>query len=110
MKKTLALLLIFALTVVLLTACFGHPLVGTWAANINGSEGQMTLNKDGTGEMVSDGITRPCTWEVVDDKLTVTQDFGDHKYIFLDRVSYEIQDGTLTVTSMAGNTLVFTKA
>ena len=109
MKKTLVLLLIAALTIVLLTACGTDPLVGTWTATINGSEGQMTLNEDGTGEVVSDGITRPCTWEVADDKLTVTQDLGDHEYILFDRVTYDVEGQTLTITSMQGNTLTFTK-
>lgn len=110
MKKVMAVLLLLVWTATLLTACGADPLVGTWQATINGSEGQMTLNKDGTGEVVSDGITRPCTWEVTDDQLTVTQDLGDHEYILFDRVTYVIDGDTLTITSKSGNTLTFTKA
>ena len=109
MKKTWIWLLIAMILVASLTACGTSRLVGTWQATINGSEGQMTLNKDGTGEVVSDGITRPCTWEVTDDKLTVTQDLGDHEYILFDRVTYVVEGQTLTITSMQGNTLTFTK-
>lgn len=109
MKKGLTILLVFALCACALTACGARRPVGTWTATINGAEGQMTLNKDGSGEMVSDGVTRACTWEVADGKLTVVQDLGDQEYVFLDRVSYTVKGGTLTVTSMAGNTLVFEK-
>ena len=109
MKKALAVLLILILTATLLTACGEHELVGTWVATINGTQGQMTLREDGSGEVISNGITRPCTWEVAEDKLTVTQKVDDRQYIFLDRVTYTVDGDTLTVTSMSGNTLTWIK-
>lgn len=110
MKKALAVLLIFAVVAALLTACGSHPLVGTWTTTIEGAEGQMTLRRDGTGEIVSHGETRPCTWTVAEDNtLTVVQEIEYLPYTFLDKVSYTVKGRTLTVTSQKGNTLVFEK-
>ena len=109
MKKTWIGLLITIILITSLTACGTGRLVGTWHATINGSEGQMTLYKDGTGEIVSDGITRACTWTVENDTLTVTQHFSDHTYTLFDRVTYVVEGKTLTITSIQGNTLTFTK-
>ena len=109
MKKALAVLLILILTAAMLTACGTHRLVGTWTATIDGAEGQMTLYKDGSGEIVSHNEIRPCTWEAVENKLTVTQVINGDLYTFLDEVTYTVKGRTLTVTSKNGNTLIFTK-
>ena len=110
MKKALALLMISIWTVALLAGCGTDPLVGTWTATINGDAGQMTLNENNTGEIVSNGKARPCTWAIENGELTVKQTIDDNTYIFLDRVTYVIQDDTLTITSKSGKTLTFTKA
>ena len=108
MKKIGCFIVIVAM-LLSLTAC-GDPLVGCWKTTIDGVEGQMTLYKDGTGEIVSGDISRPCTWEVKDGTLTVIQDISGANFVFLDCVSYEISKDTMTITSYDGSkTLVFEK-
>lgn len=108
MKKAVYLIAILIM-LVSLTAC-GNPLVGRWNTNIEGVQGQMTLYKDGTGEIVSGDVTRPCTWEVKNDALTVIQNIDGATFVFLDCVSYEIVDNVMTITSYDGSkTLTFEK-
>ena len=109
MKKVLRLLLLVCCLALLLTSC-SSPLVGSWTTTIDGEEGQMTLKRNGTGEIVSNGISRPCTWYVKDNTLSVVQDIEGSTFVFLDCVSYEINDNTLTIVSYDGSkTLVFEK-
>ena len=110
MKKVMAVLLLLVWTATLLTACGADPLVGTWTTTIDGDAGRMTLNENGTGEIVSNDKSRPCTWVVQNGELTIEQTVGDDTYVFLDRVTYVIDGDTLTITSKSGNTLTFTKA
>ncbi len=108
MKKAICLIVIVVM-LVCLTAC-ASPVVGSWNTTIDGLDGQMTLAKDGTGTIVSNGISRPCTWEIKDDRLSVVQIIDGSNYVFLDNVSYTIEKDTLTVTSFDGSkTLTFTK-
>lgn len=104
-----AVCLVAVCTSVVLVVTSIDPLVGTWTTTIGGDEGQMILKKDGTGEVVSNGVSRPCVWEVVDEKLTVVQHQDGLPYTFLNAVTYKIEGKTLTVTSQSGNTLVFKK-
>lgn len=109
MKKRMVLLLVAISLLLCLTAC-SQPLVGSWNANIGGDQGNMTLFRDGTGTITSNGIERPCTWDVKEFRLTVIQNMGDANYMFLDRVSFVLEKDTLTVTSYDGSkTLQFTK-
>lgn len=109
MKKAIALFAVALCLATVLTSC-GDPLTGDWHTTIDGADGQMTLCKDGTGQIVSNGVTRSCTWEAANGRLTVVQDVGEFPYVFLDNVSYVIEDGVLTVTSYDGSkTLVFEK-
>ncbi len=109
MKKALALLAVVLCLATILTSC-ADPLVGTWTTTIDGQPGQMILKKDGTGQVVSSGISRPCTWEIKEERLTVVQEVSGTSYVFLDAVTYTIDEGTLTVVSYDGSkTLVFEK-
>lgn len=109
MKKIVSVFAIVACLALLLTAC-GDPVVGTWHTTIDGADGQMTLRRNGTGEIESNGITRSCTWEVEGDRLTVVQDMDGAPFVFLDNVSYVIEEGVLTVTSYDGSkSLTFEK-
>ncbi len=110
MKKVLSILLIAVLLCTTLTACGEKALVGTWVTAIGGDEGEMLLRRDGTGTITSNGETRPCTWKVEDDTLTVVQNVGGLQYVFLDEVTYSVRWKTLTVTDPeTGNTLEFEK-
>ena len=109
MKQILAVTLVLILMTTMLTACVFSPLVGTWSATIAGAEGQMTLRRDGTGEILSNDITRPCRWVATEETLTVIQEVDGVEYTFLDEVSYTVTRRALTVTSKSGNTLTFTK-
>jgi len=109
MKKVWTIVLIALMMLSMVTSCGKGALVGTWTTAIDGAEGQITLYKDGTGTVVSNDISRPCTWEAADGKLTVVQEIAQIPYTFLDGVSYVIKGKTLTVTSQNGNTLVFEK-
>ena len=109
MKRIVCSALVITALLCLLTACVFSPLVGTWSATIAGAEGQMTLRRDGTGEILSNDITRPCRWVATEETLTVIQEVDGVEYTFLDEVSYTVTRRALTVTSKSGNTLTFTK-
>lgn len=109
MKKAIRLLLLVCCLALLLTSC-ANPLVGSWTTTIDGAEGQMILKRDGTGEIISNGVSRPCTWKIKDNALSVVQIIDEKTFVFLDCVSYHIKDDILTVTSYDGSkTLVFEK-
>lgn len=108
MKKVWSIILVAVLMTVILTACSGDPLVGTWGTTIDGDYGEMTLNADGTGTLVSNMETRSCYWEVEGDTLTVVQNIEGYEYTFLNKVNYTVEWSTLTVTHPeTGNTLEF---
>lgn len=110
MKKLIVCAVAVVLMVTLLTACGGDPLVGTWSTTIGGDTGEMVLNADGTGTILSNGVTRTCKWTVEEDTLTVVQYVDGYPYIFLDEVTYSIKRTILTVTNPdTGNTLEFEK-
>lgn len=109
MKKVWTIVLIALMMLSMLTSCGKGALVGTWTTAIDGAEGQITLYKDGTGTVVSNDISRPCTWEAADGKLTVVQTIEGDQFVLFDRVTYEVHRGTLTVTSPDGNTLTLEK-
>ena len=109
MRKAWTILLTILIMVFILASCGKSALVGTWTTAIDGAEGQITLYKDGTGTVVSNDISRPCTWEAADGKLTVVQTIEGDQYVLFDRVTYEVHRGTLTVTSPDGNTLTLEK-
>ena len=109
MKKVLALLMAVICLASILTACSGDTLVSTWTTTIEGVEGQMILNEDGTGEIISHDESRPCVWEVDGDTITVVQHREGIPYTFLDAATYVLKGKTLTITSQSGNTLVFEK-
>lgn len=106
MKKLLCMMTLVLLMMVLLTSC-GATLVGTWNATIEGETGQMILREDGTGEIISHGLTRTCTWEADDTTITVEQIVGGRTYVFLDSATYVLEGDTLTVTNRDGESLVF---
>lgn len=89
--------------------CNYNRLVGTWTTTIEGAPGEMVLNADGTGQVISHNITRDCTWEIVDNTLSVVQEANGFYFEFLKQVSFALEENTLTVTSQSGNQLVFTK-
>ena len=109
MKRAIAIALVLALTVSMITACGFNSLVGTWSATIDGTVGEMTLQRDGSGTVTSSGVTRSCRWLIIDDTLTVIQEMDGEEYVFLDKVTYTVKKGVLTVTSQSGNTLTFEK-
>ena len=109
MKRTICTALAVTALLCLLTGCLFSPLAGTWSTTIEGAEGQMTLRRNGTGEITSNNITRPCRWMATEDTLTVIQEVEGVEYTFLDEVSYTVTRRALTVTSKSGNTLTFTK-
>lgn len=110
MKRMIVYAVTLLMVITLLTACGGDPLVGTWSATIGGDAGEMVLNADGTGTILSNGVTRTCKWTIEEDTLTVVQYVDGYPYIFLDEVTYSIQWRTLTVTNPdTGNTLEFKK-
>lgn len=109
MKKVWAILLVTLLTVSMLTACGKSALVGTWTTTVDGTEGQITLRRNGTGIVVSNDISRSCTWEITDGKLTVVQTIEGSTFTLFDHVTYEVHRGTLTITSLGGNTLTLEK-
>lgn len=111
MKKVLSIIIIVAvLLCTTLTACGTRALVGTWSTTIGGDAGEMTLHRDGTGTLTSNGETRPVTWKAEDNTLTVVQTVDGYQYIFLDEVNYSVAWRKLTVTHPeTGNTLVFEK-
>lgn len=110
MKKVFSILMVAVLLCTALTACGTKALVGTWSTTIGGDAGEMTLRRDGTGTVTSNGATRPCTWTVENGVLTVVQTVNGYQYIFLDEVTYTIKWRTLTVTNPeSGNTLEFQK-
>lgn len=126
MKRFFALLLTLLMLTTLLTGCdcsheYDSPtdihcndcginrLEGNWATTIEGAPGKMTLKADGTGQVVSHDITRDCTWEIVDNTLSVVQEANGFYFLFLDKVAFVLEEDTLTVTSQSGNQLVFNK-
>lgn len=126
MKKVVTLLLLCLMLTTLLTGCdcsheydsvtdihcndCGYDrLEGTWTTTIENAPGEMTLYCDGTGTVTSHDIPRDCTWEIVDNTLTVVQEANGFYFEFLKNVSFQLEENTLTVTSQSGNTLVFTK-
>lgn len=128
MKRMIALLLTLLALTGLLTACgeCSHEydnatdylcndcnynrFVGTWTTTIEGAPGEMTLNADGTGQIISHEITRDCTWVVENNTLSVVQEANGFYFEFLKQVSFELENETsLLVTSQSGNQLVFTK-
>lgn len=109
MKKRISLLLVACSLLLLLTSC-ASPLVGTWNTTIDGDAGQIILKRNGTGEIISNGVTRPCTWEAEGNTFTVVQEIDGAPFVFLDNVSYVIEENVLTITSYNGSkTLVLTK-
>ena len=109
MKRMVCFALAIITMMTLLAACGTDPLVGIWTTTIEDAEGQMILRRDGTGDVTSNDITRPCTWTVEDGTLTVVQEISGIPYTFLNEVTYTVKGRTLTVTSKSGNTLVFKK-
>ena len=126
MKKAVSLLILCLMLTALLTGCDcsheydsatdihcndcgANRLEATWATTIEGAEGEMTLKSDGTGTVVSHDITRDCTWVIENNTLTVIQEANGFYYEFLNKVTFALEDDTLTVTSQSYNTLVFTK-
>ncbi|MBE6807683.1 MAG: hypothetical protein E7527_06750 [Ruminococcaceae bacterium] len=127
MKHLVALLCTLLMLTTLLTACGGcdhaytnagdiqcndcgyNRLAGTWTVTIQGKPGEMTLKKDGTGTITSSDHSRPCTWEIKNNALTVTQEIDGFTKVFLNEVTYALEEDTLIVTSHKGNQLVFKK-
>lgn len=89
--------------------CKGHRLVGTWSTTIEDQPGEITLNADGTGKVLTHEADRPCTWMVHEDgTLTVEQDVKGIPYTLFNKVSFVFEGSTLILTSQSGNTLVLT--
>ncbi len=108
MKKTLALLLIFASLTTVLVSCGGDSIIGTWTATEDGETVAITFEEDGKGKVVSSGITVDMTWSEKNGKLTASMSFmGISEEIFKD-AEYKVDGDKLTITS-EGKPVTFTK-
>ena len=107
MKKFLAMVLMLVTVAVLLTSCSSILLTGTWAAEINDVDVQMTLDKDGTGKLVMNHETTPCTWESTDTTLKVAAQTSNDIYDELKNTTYKIDGYTLIMTTKSGQAVEF---
>lgn len=108
MKKTLALLLVFASLAVVLVSCGGDDIIGTWEGKIDGEVMTLTFEEDGKGKIGSEGLTMDMTWEIKDGKLSASMSFMGMTEEMFKGAEFSVDGDKLTITA-DGETVTFTK-
>lgn len=73
MKKFLAMLCISCLVLITAAGCFENvQIIGTWAASEDGTGFSYTFENGGTGSYNMGGLSYDFTYEMDQDKLTIT--------------------------------------
>ncbi len=96
MKKFL-FSLVLVCSLLLVTACGGNKLVGTWVGDSNdGLKTTFEFKKDGKVSYKNEyGFDSKGTYEVKDDKVTIKIESWDKEKVY----KYEIKDGKLKLTA-----------
>ena len=97
MKKIIALVLMVAMLSVFLVSC-GKSIVGSWEAEIEGMEGTITFEKDGTGTFAAAGMSLDITWEADGDKLDMSMSLLGQTVPVFEDAEFKVKGKTLTIT------------
>ncbi len=118
MKRTLAMIMLFALVLTAFTACGSegpksnrknnNTIIGTWEGSMDGITMTYSFKADGTGNAEAAGATIEYTWTVKDGKLNAVGEFmGETTEVFQD-ADYKLENGKLIITQQ-GTTVEFTR-
>lgn len=79
-NRLLGLILALVMLAMLLLACSGNKLVGTWKTSVLGINQMITFNADGTvqGAMLGFSTQIPMKYKVSGDKITMTVDSAQY--------------------------------
>ena len=99
MKKSIAIILVGVLLLLLVTACSGSSIVGTWAGKVKGDQYQITFEKDGKWFQQAEKDNIHGTYTIEDDKLRLV---SNNEIAF---ATYKIDGNTLTIV-LEGQTAV----
>ncbi|MBR2300363.1 MAG: hypothetical protein IKA41_00190 [Bacteroidaceae bacterium] len=108
MKKTLALLLIFASLAIVLVSCGGDSIIGTWETTEDGVTMAITFEEGGKGKITTEGITMDMTWSEKGGKLTASVSLMGMSEELFKGAEYKVDGDKLTITS-EGKPVTFTK-
>ncbi|GHT22606.1 hypothetical protein FACS189419_05410 [Planctomycetales bacterium] len=101
LKHRIAVVVLLAIVLPLLTGCGGSSLVGKWSIeqgqSIKGVPEEMELLKDGTGTLSNRGVTLGVTWKTENGRLYLT---GSDGAITAD---YKLSGSALTLTMEEGS-------
>ncbi len=118
MKRTLAVIMLFAMVIFAFAACGDdakeqkvknkNTIIGTWEGTLDDVLMTYSFNEDGTGAAEVMGAKVEYTWTAKDGKLNAEGTFmGETEKIF-DNAEYKLENGKLIITQQ-GETVVFTR-
>ena len=111
MKKVSIVLIIALMISMLLCACGGNPIVGSWTGSLEGVPLTMVFDEDGSGSLSAMGglLAVNYTYTAENGVLTLIPEEGSEDIAtFNEGANYEIDGDTLTISN-DGETMTLTR-